>query len=765
MTTCPTCHQTLSPSERANGTCAACGAQFPPVSLQTETELMGTLAGDVDPFAAGDTVAGPDAREVDEASHYDETALQTLASEPVPHTEQLTADYAGIDSDIDGDSRFDHSQTWKPPVADGLATVLEDEREPIPGTILQTPTPVKPKAAVPSTQPGGGSAGGKLEAALEEQLVIKERDIRDLSDDSQLRADFTRLKRIDQDESGRARGGMGAIWKARQTSLAREVALKMIKGETRTSGTPLSVSDDRSKDRPYQKRLRDQFLSEAHVTANLEHPYIVPIYDMARTSDNQLAYLMRFVRGADWADVIDSKTEEENLEILLKVADAVGYAHSKGVVHRDLKPSNIRVGDHGEVYVMDWGTAFVQPDFDTGIELTTGSNSLGWGTPAYAPPELFMGPLEAIGPASDVYLLGAMLFEIITGHPPHPLMNNRKAQLMSLCNNEIRQTDYKGELLDIALQAMKTKPAERFANVDEFIQRIRDYQKHAISRSLVQKAGTLLSRAQKSNDPQEFARAVITFQEAKEQWEHNTEAEAGASVARLAYAQAALAREDFDLGLSVADPQNPAHAEVVAGLKNGKATRQRRKRLLKMAYTAISVLLVTLVGGGVFSYQQIKAEKDYAVKQEGIATKQKEIATEQEGIAKAEKAKAEEQRDAAKVQSLIAELIGAQAQANEAVAIIKAAQAEQEQREALRQKESADKERTRADQKAELASRKQKEAEQQRQAAVASADRALAAQAAGNKEAYVAEIGAAAVKAESADSAGTRLSLDRIRNI
>ena len=109
---------------------------------------------------------------------------------------------------------------------------------------------------------------------------------------------------------------------------------------------------------------RHQFLSEAVVTGDLDHPNIVPIYDIAVTPDESLFYAMKRVIGTPWSKVLSDKSLDENLDILLRAADAVGFAHTRGVVHRDIKPENIMLGDFGVVMVMDWGLALPTEQFE-----------------------------------------------------------------------------------------------------------------------------------------------------------------------------------------------------------------------------------------------------------------------------------------------------------------------------------------------------------------------------------------------------------------
>ena len=159
-------------------------------------------------------------------------------------------------------------------------------------------------------------------------------------------------------------GGMGVVLAARQASVNRSVALKKI--------SPAHATDPES---------RLKFLTEAVVTGDLEHPNIVPIYDVGKDESGLLFYSMKHVKGTPWDQVITQRSITENLEILMKVADAVAFAHSRNVVHRDLKPENVMLGDYGEVLVMDWGLAI---KLDSPAAKSAG---LG-GTPAYMAPEM-----------------------------------------------------------------------------------------------------------------------------------------------------------------------------------------------------------------------------------------------------------------------------------------------------------------------------------------------------------------------------------------
>lgn len=201
-------------------------------------------------------------------------------------------------------------------------------------------------------------------------------------------------------------GGMGRVLEARDRQFGRVVALKEMIG-------PPSVEGAR------------RFLVESVVTANLEHPSIVPVYERG-VRDGVPYYAMRRVVGRTLGDAMrEATTLEARLRLLpsvVRAAHALGFAHERGVVHRDVKPENVLLGDHGETVLLDWGVAKVRelPDLATsGLVADANATAAGslLGTPAYMAPEQARGDVTAIGPTTDVFAVGAILFELLSGRP------------------------------------------------------------------------------------------------------------------------------------------------------------------------------------------------------------------------------------------------------------------------------------------------------------------------------------------------------------
>jgi serine/threonine-protein kinase len=206
------------------------------------------------------------------------------------------------------------------------------------------------------------------------------------------------------------RGGMGEVIAAHDQRIGRDVAVKRIRSQAPSPDVVM------------------RFLREARIQARLDHPAIVPVYELGTDGEGKPYFTMKRLAGTTMARLLaDGIQQQRLLRAFVDVCLAVQFAHKRGVIHRDLKPSNIMLGDYGEVYVLDWGIARVLTDRRRGTqpgiatedvidEGTTAGAMLG--TPGYMSPEQIKG--HEIGPPTDVYSLGAILFEILAGEPLHP---------------------------------------------------------------------------------------------------------------------------------------------------------------------------------------------------------------------------------------------------------------------------------------------------------------------------------------------------------
>ncbi|HZZ80117.1 MAG TPA: protein kinase, partial [Gemmataceae bacterium] len=346
-----------------------------------------------------------------------------------------------------------------------------------------------------------------------------------------------------------ARGGMGAVWRAVDCDIRREVAVKYLLNQASTNN-----------------RLR--FIEEAQITGQLEHPNIVPIHELGVDAEKRIFFSMKMVKGRSLQAILkalqnDPKEEIEYsrgrlLNVLINVCNALEYAHARGVVHRDLKPANIMVGDFGEVYVMDWGLAKVlkRPDvlatapvmaipvavmapsgpFDftaaappplavpvsETVEEATPSGAtqvvtsreadadltqdgVVIGTPVYMPPEQAAGRVQDIDERSDVYSLGAILYEMLTLRPPIERGGGLAAIILRVAQGRIDPPEQKApdrakagkippELAAIAMKALASDKGARYQSIAEFR---RDIDRFMEGRSVSAKPDTVREMAVK----------------------------------------------------------------------------------------------------------------------------------------------------------------------------------------------------------------------------------------------------------------------------
>ncbi|MEM9644134.1 MAG: protein kinase [Planctomycetota bacterium] len=352
-------------------------------------------------------------------------------------------------------------------------------------------------------------------------------------------------------------GGTGVVYQAHQRAVDREVAIKVLRPE---------LASDAS--------TRHRFLAEAQVIGGLDHPNVIALHELCVDDRGGLFYSMKRIDGASWDERIKEMSVSDNVRILLRVADAIRYAHSRGLIHRDIKPGNVMLGQYGETLLADWGLAIqVNARDDQEVD----QSAMG-GTPAYMAPELAVGDPSKVSIQTDVYLLGAILFEILSGFPPHTGANQLEC-IEAAAENRIRETDASGELLEIAMKAMATDPKDRFSEVAQMIDAIENQRVHRQSIHLVRRAETIMDEASKgeqSYEPYRLADAVL--REAIEAWPGNQRAHQAIRELQRRFAAVASASGDLDLALSLYEKCGEGESEIAQRIRRARDQREQHAR-------------------------------------------------------------------------------------------------------------------------------------------------------------------------------------------
>lgn len=466
-----------------------------------------------------------------------------------------------------------------------------------------------------------------------------------------------------------AEGGNGEVWEAVQASLNRLVAVKRIRQRWYDEGAPELV-----------RQFEMAFRLEAVIAGFLDHPAIVPVYDLDADSKGRPLLAMKLLKGRPWNLLLKEERETlafsdylaRHLPILRTVAQAVAFAHSKGIMHRDLKANQVVVGEFGEVYLMDWGLAAV---FD--VELAApimGGNpappiankaSHPAGTYIFMAPEQVYPSASCLGPWTDIFQLGGMLYLILTGTPPHRNPDRTK-MLEGIYRGTIEAPEARApgvpippELSAVALRAMAANPRDRPASAAEVVGLLDDYLGGASrlneATQLIAHARAILSQAalsyREGSDCEELlSKAILLCPDLQE-----TRALYREALERSA--RGALARGDLSLARAIAGRMD-AGAERDSLFESIDEATRRREKLKRLRRVALAFSVVFFVCASVLGFVNIQHWSNAAIREQRVRREQAQSV----GEAQRAKEEADLQAQSAKLAADLAALYRAEAE-------------------------------------------------------------------------------------------------------
>jgi len=417
------------------------------------------------------------------------------------------------------------------------------------------------------------------------------------------------------------KGGMGVVYEGIQRSLRRVVAIKIMR--------PDYVGES-SMDSPRGQQIANSFREEAFTAAQLDHPNILPVYDLGANEAGDPFISMKLVKGTPWNDLIRKEFEKTTVEeflmkhipILLSVSQAIAFAHSRGIIHRDIKPGQVMIGDYGEVLLLDWGLAV---NFDEGLLAAGGrTHALGSaptlakannpaGSPAYMAPEQTYKIADKLGPWTDVYLLGSSLFELVTGKRPHEAHSTTHAFTMA---NEGRYHEptllnpgrpIPKPLLDLITDSLNPNIEKRMRSALEFGDRLRGFLTGAGRRRESETLSTeIKSRLDAgTTDYHELSDCIATLDRAEVLWPANPAVGMLRSRALADFGRLAVANGDCVLARAQADRMAPGEAktQLLAEVERTEA-RARADATTRRAAVGVAAVLVVLITGGTINFNR-----------------------------------------------------------------------------------------------------------------------------------------------------------------
>lgn len=433
------------------------------------------------------------------------------------------------------------------------------------------------------------------------------------------------------------KGGFGEVWEALQIPLNRTVAIKRLRKEL------LSELADES----MARSLQISFRQEALTTANLDHPNIVPVHDLGVDEDGSPLMAMKLIKGQSWDEILREEFHRlpaedfllKHIPILLQVTQAVAFAHSRGVIHRDLKPAQVIIGEFGEILLADWGLAVVVNPLliacatkdDADFLPTPDNASNPAGTPAFMAPEQTERSGRNLGYWTDVYLLGGMLFYLLTGLPPHrgstPQEAFLKARLGDVVDPRLAAPAGRWvpqDLATLALAALEPEIHKRLQSANDFLIKLRRFLSgDSDRRESINLASAALERLNSGKASYERLSACMAeLNQALTLWPGNTEARRTLDRVHAAVCEVALTQGDLGLARMEAqaiEEESARHRLLYAVRQRERAVR-RRERQRRFGFYSIAILIAASMAGGAIAFQRVATERAEALVASDVAS-------------------------------------------------------------------------------------------------------------------------------------------------
>jgi serine/threonine-protein kinase len=374
-------------------------------------------------------------------------------------------------------------------------------------------------------------------------------------------------------------GGMGVVWRARQASVQRDVAVKTVLA--------------------HRADARSSLIEEAWVGAALAHPNVIPVHTLASTAQGP-AVVMKRVAGVSLQTILADPSAHErfradrleaSLRVLVSVCRAIELAHRRGILHLDLKPDNVMVGEFGEVYVLDWGLAAALPHGPSWLARASAIDHVA-GTPAYMAPELTTGDGSRIDERTDVYLLGGILHTVVTQEPLHTGESVLMVMLAAfLSEPKAYGPDVPAELVAILRRALHREPDQRFASARAFREALEGFLRHRSTDRLVRAAhddarelGALLETG--ANDAEvepRFSALALALEQARRGFPDHPELEALRESLLALRARHAIVRERPEAALAfLAEMRSPPASLREQAHATARRVRAREAHVLRL---------------------------------------------------------------------------------------------------------------------------------------------------------------------------------------